>query len=347
MNTARLLSKNHRLPFKSPVRFHSAVPAKVQFQKRILSYLLFTLGVTLLLHISPSEPLANSERLQDEILSKEPNDILVEISGNNGEGCKIYVIDQGHLSNELKDRCIYYDLFRVASSSPFDSHGNKVVSILAGEEGLAKTAHIHYYGIMNEHICLPFAFLKVAYDAEAPGVVTCSLAAVMSSHDHLARAEPLYRLLMNISIAIITAKGIPVIVCAANGGTDVFPASSLPTSCKRVWAIGNLENDEWGEWQVQEDSNRGGWVKYYAPGTNIPVQKYYPLIGLTDSGPATGTSFSTPAVAAIIARLQTRYPWMCKADIEATLDKISVLEQDQDHHVYRRIPLPKSSKDSE
>jgi hypothetical protein len=59
-------------------------------------------------------------------------------------------------------------------SPPNRSHGNEVLLVIIGKDGLSKDAPIYYYGIADVLEIL-LALLKTAYEEEAPGVVACSV----------------------------------------------------------------------------------------------------------------------------------------------------------------------------
>lgn len=285
------------------------------------------------------EPQPNIQRLQDEILSIEPKEILRRISSNQGEDCNVFVIDAGKLDWDMRKKCVYYEQDIGFGETPRTCHGNEVVSVIVGVQGIADDVKLHYYGISNG-LGIPVSLLKIAYAAEAPAVVTCSVTIDTSRESRLRLIAPLLRLLSNLAIAIITSKGIPVIAASNNENSTAFPLSSIPLSCERVWPIGNVALSDDGRWEVHRISNRGDWVKYFAPGTDVLVQtrKYYDGYAYPEYRPETGTSYSAPAVASVVALLITAYPWMTKADIEIALDRISVVETDRDGRSYKRIP---------
>lgn len=289
------------------------------------------------------EPAANLKRLEDEILSLEPEEILKTISGNSGAGCNVYVIDRGHLHRDMKSKLVFNEQqISDFGQQPKNSHANEVLSLIIGKDGLAKDARIYYFGTCNA-IGPSMALLKTAYIAKAPGVVTCSVAVHTASDYRTRRIEPVLRLISSIAIALITAKGIPVIVASNNEGSSMCPKFSLPVSCERVWAVGNVGRTESGPWAVHPFSDRGDWIKFYAPGTHVQVQTYDKDEDGYVSGimKGSGTSYSTAELAGTIALLLTAYPWMRKADVEIALDHISIVETDIDGRSYRRVPTEK------
>jgi subtilisin family serine protease len=103
-------------------------------------------------------------------------------------------------------------------------------------------------------------------------------------------------------------RGTVVVASAGNSGTE---RPNWPAASKRVVAVGSVARDERsGEWKQTDFSNHGYWVDCCAPGVAIDSTFLHWDGG--DDEPVfdgfaawTGTSFSSPAVAAAIARYAT------------------------------------------
>lgn len=340
MNTTRLVTRTlqARSFRRASHRFNSNIAATktVNSPRKMLSCLLFSILSFGTLIQNALNGADNTARLQDEILAVEPKAVWETISKNQGEGCNIYVLDDGKLHNNLKSKCITYEEKSGEDLPQTESHGNAVLSVIKAEKGLAKNAKVHYYETPGA-VDFTAAMARTAIMAEAPGVVTCS---VLAKPQNLF-SDAFLSVITCIAISVLNAKGIPVICAAGNDGSDEAP-TALPATCKGVWTVGNVEKISLGMltnfWGVYPTSNYGDWVNYYAPGTR-KVQIYNEL---EDKAPAyetkTGTSYAAPSVAATSALLMTAYPWMRKDDLQVALNHISVDGKDPNGRIIKRIP---------
>jgi len=109
---------------------------------------------------------------------------------------------------------------------------------------------------------------------------------------------------IDAAIVAADAAGVFVDCSAGNGGGVSYPAT-LP----QVMAVGGTDhNDNWGFFST------GSQIECAAPGTNV----YMTELGST-YGSASGTSFSSPHVAALAGLLFSEYPGLAPSQVRAII----------------------------
>jgi thermitase len=98
------------------------------------------------------------------------------------------------------------------------------------------------------------------------------------------------------------AHNVVVVAAAGNSGNT---AKEWPAACNHVLAVANTDNND----NLNDSSTRGTWVQVAAPGTNI-LSSTVPggtacQSGQGDFGRCTGTSMSSPHVAAVAALVRS------------------------------------------
>ena len=324
-----LATRRHRYAHRS-TSYEEAKQSTVRSWKRLLLFLLLT---TALLYepIITTEEEPHWDRLKEEVLCKEPRELMEEVRGSGAKGVRIYVLDTGTLAPQLAVRVkevvetgvvVAGDLEDLDAVLAFERHGSMVVSRLIGQPAsLAPDADIHYYQV--HHYWDAFlAYHRLSRDVSGPAVVITSHAVTVNSL--------VLRMLVQWYLDRITRrKGIAFFCAAMNDGYRERPVGLLPVSCDGVWPVGSLTRSQDGAtWLPHATSGQGAWVPFFAPGTSIPLILHDPFFH-PDARiiRATGTSFAAPAAAACGARVLSLYPWMNRRDLGVAMEYIAGEEE--------------------
>ncbi len=217
----------------------------------------------------------------------------------NGGGVKVAVVDSGVDLNhpDLKANLIAGYDFADHDAVPQDviGHGTMVAGLLAaaanngiGGSGLAPGVRIMPLKTSQDSGTAPLssAVAQAIDYAVANGAELINLSITIDTDVELVRQ----------SVLAALAKGVILVVAAGNSGSVV----EFPANMAGVVAVANTDNSG----ALAASSNRGPEIAIAAPGVN-PVST---ILGGTYNTRGSGTSYSTPMVAAALAALHAANP---------------------------------------
>jgi subtilisin family serine protease len=213
----------------------------------------------------------------------------------DGTGVQVYVFDTGlQTSHQEFNQIGQVRTFTNDGTQDNYGHGTAVAAIIGGElAGVAKDVTIHSYKVLNDAgqgtaTMLINGINEVAlhHQQGIPAVANFSLSG---------QYDTAYDML-DTALGNLFQDGVLLIASAGND-TMSLPWDLLPAASLSVVAVGSTNSDDSFASQY---SNYGGLVDLYAPGTGI-----LSALNLGNSlyTTYTGTSFSSPIVAGIAARL--------------------------------------------
>lgn len=255
---------------------------------------------------------------------------------SNGEGITIAVIDTGYSNHEdLKDSIKYKKSVILGVNSPYDytnGHGNMCMGIIAaqkknigGVEGIARMAKLISIKAIHENGETEYNnLINAIYFATALGADIISISAGGYS----------YSKDLEIAIRSCYELNIPV-VCAAGNDGHVLNISNIqyPAKFKETICVGSISNKK----ELSLFSSIGEEIDFVAVGEKVR-STYLKNTYKEDSG----TSFSAPYIAGIIALLLSKHRQQ-----QATTGKNDcvTIEQIKDHLKKHTVDLGEEGKD--
>lgn len=239
----------------------------------------------------------------------------------SGAGVTVAILDTGVEKDhpDLKDRMVPgWDAVN-GDDDPFDdhSHGTSCAGIVAatpnnaiGTAGIAPNARIMPIKVLNKR---------------GVGPLEWAAAGIVWAADHGARVvsmsfgedEPSQ--VLQDAVDYARAKGV---LCIASMGNDGEERSHWPARCENVLAVGATYDDD----RPALFTTEGSWVAISAPGTRVhttsPTYEIVdPMFGKRDKDYTwfSGTSASSPVVAAVAALVLEREPGLTEAQLRARL----------------------------
>jgi len=207
-------------------------------------------------------------------------------------------------------------------------HGETVSDIAGGlKHGAAKRANI--YGVS-----LPVDYHKRIQDSDILGGLQFIYEKMIRPHKTVInlslggsydRSDPFVEQMESLTNSI-TLKGGIIVTAAGNGGINLNTISkyTLPCIFKNVICVGGIANYQKKSseniYKIDVDSNYGDDVNFYAP---YRVEAEIIRFNIFKKVVETGTSFSSPLVAGIIATIMSENP-----DIEYTTEIITKILND-------------------
>lgn len=213
----------------------------------------------------------------------------------DGTGVDIYVFDSGVLTSHQEFNQIgQVRTFTNDGTQDNNGHGTAVAAIIGGElVGVAKDVTIHSYKVLNDAGQGTATMLRNGINEAAfhhqPGVPAVANFSLSGQYDTAYD-------LIDTALGNLFQDGVLLIASAGNDTTSL-PWNLLPAASIKVVAVGSTNSDDSFASQY---SNYGKLVDLYAPGTNILSASN---LGNSLYSNYTGTSFSSPIVAGIAARL--------------------------------------------
>lgn len=338
------LSTASRVPTlrqRSHVRYASSPATGGCNKKHFMAYLVLMCYSSLLLRplsqvfeSFDQKPEPHWNLLLDDIFSKTPEELTGLVMMNKGNGVTVHVIDSGDISPfllpALKSTSLSAPEPRPEGATNTDQelndaiHGNMVISRIVGlPSSLAPEAFLHYHQISSV-ADMDSTFRFIEESSPTPALICMTMGCtIWQRHERI-----LYINILDSIASICNTKGIPLVVAGGNSRQISPNSRALPVCSKHAWVVGNLQKDEDGNWKLEEDSARGSWIKFVAPGTDVPVHLYHPTeFTKGETTKQCGTSFAAPAAAAYMARLMSLFPWMNRSDVDIALSYIAPKRQ--------------------
>ena len=207
--------------------------------------------------------------------------------------CAVYVIDSGISAAMTEVASVQVIYTALADGVDCNGHGTRTAALIGSPTyGVAKDANVYALRVLD---CTASGTLSntIAALDHASSVIT-NASSALRSIINLSVASPLSSSL-NAAVQFLLDMGVIVVAAAGNLGSDACLQS--PSSVQGAVTVAAIDAAN----TVASFSNEGACIDLFAPGVAIPAPDIAsPPTGNTS---ASGTSFSTPLVTGLIARL--------------------------------------------
>lgn len=269
---------------------------------------------------SPSDSL-----FQNEIL----NVAEMHAQGFYGQGMTIAVLDGGfrnvnsiapfnHLFSNNQVKYTYDFVSKSANVYQYSSHGTKVLSFMAAEinnsyQGIAPEANYLLFvteNVPSEYRIEEYYWLIGAERADSAGVDVISTSLGYSTFDDQAMNYTQAEMDGNTTIVVKAAhmaseKGIVIVTSAGNEGSSGWGIITSPADMINGLAIGSIQSD----YLLSTFSSRGPTAdERIKPDVVALGSKAYLVNENGTVSQGSGTSYSAPQVAALVAGIWQAYP---------------------------------------
>ncbi len=323
--------------FESSKWFNGIIIKSTAIEAEQLKNLSFVASITYLApqnyagrRSSNQEELAVSDATTDTLFQNEILNVKeMHSQGYLGQGIRIAVLDGGfrnvdnlsafgHLYSQSKLDYTYDFVSKTSNVYQYSDHGTKVLSLMTGKilssyQGVAPEANYMFFvteNVPSEYRIEEYYWLIAAERADSAGVDIINTSLGYSTFDDPQMNYTQEEMDGNTTVVakaahIASEKGIIVVASAGNEGNKAWSIITSPADIKDGLAVGS----------IQTDYGRSGFSSL-GPSANGQIKPDVVAMGssaflINESGAiirGSGTSFSAPQVAGLMAGIWQAYP---------------------------------------
>ena len=323
--------------FESSKWFNGIIIKSTAIEAEQLKNLSFVASITYLApqnyagrRSSNQEELAVSDATTDTLFQNEILNVKeMHSQGYLGQGIRIAVLDGGfrnvdnlsafgHLYSQSKLDYTYDFVSKTSNVYQYSDHGTKVLSLMTGKilssyQGVAPEANYMFFvteNVPSEYRIEEYYWLIAAERADSAGVDLINTSLGYSTFDDPQMNYTQEEMDGNTTVVakaahIASEKGIIVVASAGNEGNKAWSIITSPADIKDGLAVGS----------IQTDYGRSGFSSL-GPSANGQIKPDVVAMGssaflINESGAiirGSGTSFSAPQVAGLMAGIWQAYP---------------------------------------